>query len=99
MRELQVLGNDHLKLDFGEWREFFEIEMAEQLRSQLKALIEQALEAESDYYLQLNYYEHAPQCRLDYRNGYYFRDLVVVCTFDHVCVELKFFPVRIPTIS
>ncbi|HEY4816337.1 MAG TPA: IS256 family transposase [Candidatus Acidoferrum sp.] len=50
--------------------------MAEQLRSQLKSMIEQALEAERDYYLQLNYYERAPRCRLDYRNGYYFRDFL-----------------------
>src|SRR3984893_14478716 len=76
MRELQVLGNGHLKLDFAEWKEFFEIEMAERLRTQLKALIEQALEAERDYHLQLNYYERAPRCRLDYRNGYYFRDFL-----------------------
>src|ERR1700676_3324518 len=76
MRELQVLGNGHLKLDFAGWKEFFETEMAERLRTQLKALIEQALEAERDYHLQLNYYEHAPQCRLDYRNGYYFRDFL-----------------------
>ena len=26
MRELRVLGNGHLKLDFAEWKEFFEIE-------------------------------------------------------------------------
>ena len=55
MRELEVLGNGHLKLDFADWKEFFETEMAEQLRTQLKALIEQALIAERDYYLQLNY--------------------------------------------
>src|SRR5260370_288076 len=76
MRELQVLGDGHLRLDFADWKEFFETEMAEQLRSQLKSMIEQALEAERDYYLQLNYYEHAPKCRLDYRNGYYFRDFL-----------------------
>jgi len=76
MRELQVLGDGHLKLDFADWKEFFETEMAEQLRHQLKNMIEQALEAERDYYLQLNYYEHAPRCRLDYRNGYYFRDFL-----------------------
>jgi hypothetical protein len=29
MRELEVLGNGHLKLDFAEWKEFFETEMAE----------------------------------------------------------------------
>jgi hypothetical protein len=64
MRELQVLGNGHLRLDFVDWKEFFEAEMAEQLRHQLKSIIEQGLEAERDYYLQLNYYEHAPRCRL-----------------------------------
>ena len=46
MRELEVLGNGHLRLDFADWKEFFETEMAEQLRSQLKSMIEQALEAE-----------------------------------------------------
>jgi len=76
MRELEVLGNGHLKLDFADWKEFFENEMTEQVRSQVKQMIEQALEAERDYYLQLGYYEHAPVCRLDYRNGYYFRDFV-----------------------
>src|SRR5258708_851210 len=76
MRELQVVGDGYVRLGFGEWKEFFETEMAEQLRSQLKSMIEQALEAERDYYLQLNYYEHAPKCRLDYRNGYYFRDFL-----------------------
>ena len=75
MRELQVLGNGHLKLDFAECQEFFEQELAERVRSQLKRLIEQALLAEQDRYLQLGYYEHAPLSRLDYRNGFYFRDL------------------------
>jgi transposase-like protein len=32
--------------------------------------------AKRDRYLDLGYYEHAPTTRLDYRNGYYFRDLV-----------------------
>ncbi len=76
MRELEVLGNGHLKLDFADWKEFFEENLVERVRSQLKALIEQALVAERDHYLQLTYYEHAPQCRLDYRNGYYFRDFL-----------------------
>lgn len=76
MRELEVLGSGHLKLDFAEWKDFFEQELVEQVRAQLKALIEKALEAERDYHLQLSYYEHAPQCRLDYRNGYYFRDFL-----------------------
>lgn len=29
---------------------------------------------ERDYHLQLGYYEHAPEFRFDYRNGYYLRD-------------------------
>lgn len=76
MRELQVLSDGHLKLDFGDWKEFFEEEVSERVRSQLKALLEQALELERDRHLQLDYYEHNPQFRLDYRNGYYFRDFV-----------------------
>ena len=28
MRELEVLGNGHLRLDFADWKEFFETEMA-----------------------------------------------------------------------
>jgi putative transposase len=76
MRELEVLSSGHLKLDFAEWKEFFEEELVERVRSQLKALIEKALEAERDHYLQLDPYQHAPQIRLDYRNGYYFRDFL-----------------------
>jgi putative transposase len=45
-------------------------------RAQLKLLIEKALRAEQDRYLDLGYYEHAPLSRCDFRNGYYFRDLV-----------------------
>jgi transposase-like protein len=51
-----------------------ECELTDEVRPD--ALIEQALEAERDYHLQLNDYEHAPQCHLDYRNGYYFRDFL-----------------------
>jgi len=76
MRELKVLGDGHLKLDFAELQDFFEQDWAEMARSQLKAIIEQALLAERDRYLELGYYEHAPLSRLDYRNGFYFRDLV-----------------------
>jgi putative transposase len=76
MRELEVLSNGHLKLDFAECKEFFEQELAEKVRAQLKRLIEQVLLAEQDRYLELGYYEHAPLSRLDYRNGFYFRDLV-----------------------
>jgi putative transposase len=75
MRELQVLGDGHLKLDWADCQEFFDQDLAEMVRSQLKRLIEQALVAEQDRYLQLGYYEHAPTARLDYRNGFYFRDL------------------------
>lgn len=74
MRELQVLGSGHLKLDFADWKEFFESEMTELVRGQLKLLLEQALLAERDRYLDLAHYEHDPEFRWDYRNGYYFRD-------------------------
>ncbi|HKW89848.1 MAG TPA: IS256 family transposase [Candidatus Acidoferrales bacterium] len=74
MRELEVLNDGHLKLKFSEWKDFFEQELVEQVRGQLKALIEKALEAERDRYLQFGFYEHAPQFRFDYRNGCYFRD-------------------------
>jgi putative transposase len=74
MRELEVLGDGHLKLDFADWKEFFDTEMAELVRTQLKRLIEQALLAERDRYLDLAVYEHDPEFRFDYRNGYYFRD-------------------------
>ena len=33
MRELEVLGSGHLRLDFADWKEFFETEMAEQDRA------------------------------------------------------------------
>ena len=74
MPELELLGNGHLKLDYHEWKDFFEQEWDEWVRSQVKRLIEQALEVERDYHLQLGYYEHDPEFRFDYRNGYYFRD-------------------------
>jgi len=72
MRELEVLVDGHLKLDFADIQEFFE---QDRVRSAIKRLIEQALLAERDRYLDLGYYEHAPTARIDYRNGYYFRDL------------------------
>ena len=76
MRELEVLGNGHLKLDVADCKDFFEQDLSEMVRAQLKRLLEQALVAERDRYLDLDYYEHAPLSRLDYRNGFYFRDLV-----------------------
>lgn len=51
MRELQVLDDGHLKLQWGDRQEFFEQELAEMARSQLRRLIEQALVAEPDRYL------------------------------------------------
>ena len=76
MRELEVLGNGHLKLDLAECKDFFTQDWNEMVRCQLKRLLEQALLAEQDRYLELGYYEHAPMSRLDYRNGCYYRDLV-----------------------
>jgi transposase-like protein len=76
MRELQVLGNGHLKLNFAERKEFFTQELTEMVRWQLKHLLEEALLVERDRYLNLGFYEHAPLSRLDFRNGFYFRDLV-----------------------
>ena len=76
MRELEVLGNGHLKLDFADCKDFFEQDLTEMVRAQFKRLLERALVAEQDRYLDLGYYEHAPLSRLDYRNGFYFRDLV-----------------------
>jgi putative transposase len=75
MRELEVLCDGHLKLDFADWKEFFEQDLVEHVRSALKRLIEQVLLAEQDRYLDLGRYEHAPTTRLEYRNGFYFRDL------------------------
>jgi transposase-like protein len=75
MREPEVLSDGHLKLDFAERKEFFEQELEQQVRGQLKGLMEKALEAERDRYLSLGYYEHAPEFRWDYRNGYRLRDL------------------------
>ncbi len=76
MRELQVLSNGHLKLNYSDGKEFFTQELTEMVRGQLKRLIEEALLAERDRYLNLDVYEHAPMSRLDFRNGFYFRNLV-----------------------
>lgn len=75
MRELQVLGDGHLKLAWAERQEFFESELLERVRAQLKLLLETALRVEQDRHLRLERYEHAAD-RLDYRNGCYSRDLV-----------------------
>jgi hypothetical protein len=41
MRELQVLGNGHLKLDLAELQDFFAQDLFEVVRLPLKRLIEQ----------------------------------------------------------
>lgn len=76
MRELEVRRDGHLKLQLSECKDFLEQDLAEMARAQLKLLMEQALLAERDRYLQLGYYEHAPLSRTDFRNGFYFRHLV-----------------------
>ena len=76
MRELEVLRNGHLKLDLAECKGLLQQDLAEMARAQLKRLIEQALLAERDRHMDLGYYEHAPLARRDFRNGFYFRDLV-----------------------
>lgn len=90
MRELRVLCDGHLDLRFSDWKDFFEGQMGEQVRSQGKRMIEQGLEVERDYNFQLGNYEHAPHCRLDYRDGCYhghlatplgqLRGLMIPCT-------------------
>jgi putative transposase len=87
MRELEVLVDGHLKLDFADIQEFFEQDLTQHVRSAIKRLIEQALLAERDRYLDLGYYEHAPTTRIDYRNGFYFRDLATkVGRHEGACV-------------
>lgn len=76
MRELEVLHNGHLKLKLSEYKEWLQQDLLEMARGQLKRLMEKALLAERDRHMELGYYEHAPLSRRDFRNGYYFRDLV-----------------------
>lgn len=76
MRELEVLHNRHLKLKLSECKEWLQQDVAEMARAQLKQFMEKALLAEQAHHLDLGYYEHAPLSRHDFRNGYYFRDLV-----------------------
>jgi len=40
MGELEVLSDGHLKLDFADRKEFFEQELGQQVRGQLKGLME-----------------------------------------------------------
>jgi putative transposase len=75
MRELQVLDSGHLKLDWEERKDFFEEELQEQVRSSVKRMLEQALEAERTDHLAVGRYVRDTESRRDYRNGYYHRDL------------------------
>jgi putative transposase len=74
MRELEVLGGGHLKLDWQERKAFFEEELNEQVRSSVKQMLEQALEAERTDRLAVGRYVRDVESRRDYRNGYYRRD-------------------------
>jgi putative transposase len=75
MRELEVLDGGHLKLCWGERKAFFEEELGEQVRGQVKRLLEEALEAERTDWLGVGRYVRDAAGRKDYRNGYYRRDL------------------------
>lgn len=75
MRELEVLDSGHLKLEWEERKAFFEEELCEQVRSSVKQMLEQALEAERTARLAVGRYVRDVETRRDYRNGYYRRDL------------------------
>jgi len=75
MRELEVLDKGHLKLSWEDRKEFFEEELSEQVRSEVKRLLEEALEAERTDWLGVGRYVRDEGGRRDYRNGYYRRDL------------------------
>ena len=75
MRELEVLDQGHLKLSWEDRKEFFEEELGERVRSEVKRLLEEALEAERTDWLGVGRYVRDEAGRQDYRNGYYRRDL------------------------
>src|SRR5438477_7866109 len=75
MRELEVLDSGHLKLEWEERKAFFAEELEEQVRSSVKQMLEQALEAERTDRLAVGRYVRDVETRRDYRNGYYRRDL------------------------
>lgn len=75
MRELEVLDGGHLKLCWEERKAFFEEELGEQVRGEVKRLLEEALEAERTDWLGVGRYVRDEAERRDYRNGYYRRDL------------------------
>jgi len=51
MRELEVLDQGHLQLCWEERKEFFEEELGERARSEVKRLLEEAWEAERTHWL------------------------------------------------
>lgn len=75
MRELEVLDAGHLKLGWEERKAFFEEELGERVRGEVKRLLEEALEAERTDWLGVGRYVRDEGGRRDYRNGYYRRDL------------------------
>jgi putative transposase len=75
VRELEVLDGGHLKLGWEERKAFFEEELGEQVRGEVKRLLEEALEAERTDWLGVGRYVRDEAGRRDYRNGYYQRDL------------------------
>jgi putative transposase len=75
MRELEVLDGGHLKLGWEERKAFLEEELGEQVRGEVKRLLEEALEAERTDWLGVGRYVRDEAGRRDYRNGYYRRDL------------------------
>ncbi len=75
MRELQVLDGGHLSLGWEERKAFFEEELGEQVRGEVKRLLQEALEAERTDWLGVGRYVRDEAGRRGYRNGYYRRDL------------------------
>lgn len=75
MRELEVLAKGHLKLSWENRKDFFEEELGERVRSELKRLLEEALEAERTDWLGVGRYVRDEAGRRDYRNGCCRRDL------------------------
>ena len=59
----------------GREKKFFAEELSERVRSEVKRLLEAALEAERTDWLGVGRYGRDAAGRQDYRNGYYRRDL------------------------
>ena len=67
MRELEVLDGGHLKLCWEERKAFFEEELGEQVRGEVKRLLEEALEAERTDWLGVGRYVRGGAARLSQR--------------------------------